>query len=79
MEKAMIRTGIVILAAGLVVAASAGASGPAEPLILRTVTLHGVTSPAYYSRVEGGYRFVGGPLRGPSLPAPDPMLQASAG
>ncbi|UIJ72292.1 hypothetical protein [Aurantimonas sp. HBX-1] len=35
-------------------------AGHQEPLLVRTVTLGGVTGPAYYSRLEQGYRFVGG-------------------
>jgi hypothetical protein len=35
-------------------------AGNADPLLIRTVTLGGVTGPAYYSRLEQGYRFVGG-------------------
>ncbi|MBB4003321.1 hypothetical protein [Aurantimonas endophytica] len=35
-------------------------AGNTEPLLVRTVTLGGVTGAAYYSRLEQGYRFVGG-------------------
>ena len=35
-------------------------AGNAEPLLIRTVTLGGVTGAAYYSGLEQGYRFVGG-------------------
>ena len=35
-------------------------AGEAEPLLIRTVTLGGVTGAAYYSGLEQGYRFVGG-------------------
>ncbi|KQT85208.1 hypothetical protein [Aurantimonas sp. Leaf443] len=36
-------------------------AGLSEPLILRQVTLNGTVGPAYYSRIEEGYRFVSVP------------------
>lgn len=35
-------------------------AGDSEPLLVRTVTLGGVTGAAYYSSLEQGYRFIGG-------------------
>jgi len=36
-----------------------GPVGPAQPLMVRTVTIGPVTGPAYYSVIEQGFRFVG--------------------
>ncbi|MEF2553016.1 hypothetical protein VQ042_16880 [Aurantimonas sp. A2-1-M11] len=38
---------------------SLGPVGPAQPLMVRTVTIGPVTGAAYYSVIEQGYRFVG--------------------
>ncbi|MEX6508117.1 hypothetical protein [Jiella sp. M17.18] len=50
----------LVIAAALLV--SAGPVGSRQPLTIRTVTMAGLTGPAYYSAVEQGYRFVGGRL-----------------
>ena len=47
-----------IITTGL--AATIGAAGTAEPLVIRPVVLAGGSGPAYYSVIEQGYRLVGG-------------------
>ncbi|NDV87293.1 hypothetical protein GTW51_11340 [Aurantimonas aggregata] len=64
-------------------------AGHAEPLLVRTVTLGGVTGAGYYSRVEQGYRFVGGrplevaaegdPIAVSALEGGDTAMDADAG
>ncbi|MCQ8783184.1 hypothetical protein [Mangrovibrevibacter kandeliae] len=36
----------------------AGGAGPREPTLMRSVVMDGMAGAAYYSHVEGGYRFV---------------------
>ncbi|WP_102960140.1 hypothetical protein [Mangrovicella endophytica] len=45
------------------VIATAIPAGVAAPNIVRTVTLAGVQSPAYYSIVDKTYRFIGTPVQ----------------
>lgn len=61
----MSRTSFALLAssiAALLVLALAAPAGTPSPSLIRTVHLNGVSGPAYYSVIEGGYR----PVRSPS-------------
>ncbi|KTR04070.1 hypothetical protein NS365_16270 [Aureimonas ureilytica] len=46
---------VTVLTAGLGFASPAGVS---EPFRVRTVTMNGVSGPAYYSRAAGTFRFL---------------------
>ena len=46
---------LAVFAAGLGLAAPAGR---AEPFEVRTVTMNGMSGPAYYSRAAGAFRFL---------------------
>ena len=57
MLRSMTITALIL--AGLF--ATGPAAGLSEPLLIRSVVLAGASGPAYYSVIEQGYRFLGGP------------------
>lgn len=65
----MSKTKIALLASSIaatLVLALAAPAGTSAPSLIRNVHLNGVSGPAYYSVVDGGYR----PVRMPSALAP---------